>query len=211
MITFATHSILNGGRTRLYATGFFYALSLLSICGSVPPCRALMRRLPLRWNATGKAEPLFFSDQQIILSVMHSTERNCLNANNSSVPTTSAHETCKQFIAFIKAQYPQLYAVKYKRYKNYGKEVFCFRARYRCRYLYSVGYTAEFAMSKFMWEIFRKCFYEKIYDKDVFKEICRINGFARVISEDFYVRLSECAPKFFSGTSNTIINFSEGK
>jgi hypothetical protein len=64
---FAAHSILNGGETRLYAAGFFYACTLHYIYGFVPPCGALMRPLPLRWNATGKAEPFFYSAEQTII------------------------------------------------------------------------------------------------------------------------------------------------
>ena len=45
MTIFAATNIKSGGRTRLCATGFFYAL-LQAIYGSVPPCRALMRRQP---------------------------------------------------------------------------------------------------------------------------------------------------------------------
>jgi len=58
---FAVTYIDNGGEIRLNATGFFYAL-LQTICGSVPPCGALMRPLlPLcMCKSTGKAEPFFF-------------------------------------------------------------------------------------------------------------------------------------------------------
>ena len=71
---FATHYILNCGHIRLFATGFFCAL-LLTIYGSVPPCRALMRRLPFsRCNATGQAEP-FFSPPERHFKAMHTATK----------------------------------------------------------------------------------------------------------------------------------------
>ena len=71
---FATHYIRKGGHTRLFATGFFYAL-LLTIYGFVPPCRALMRRLPFRrCSATGQAEP-FFSPPERHFKAMHTATK----------------------------------------------------------------------------------------------------------------------------------------
>ena len=43
---FAALIIPKGGRTRLYAAGFFYACTLHYIYGSVPPRGALMRPQP---------------------------------------------------------------------------------------------------------------------------------------------------------------------
>ena len=92
MRIFATHSTLNGVHKRLYAAGFFYFPQLQTI-GSVPPCGELMLPLPLRWNATGKAEPLLFSAKQTNLSVMHSTEKNCLNGKISTSNTSNSTKT----------------------------------------------------------------------------------------------------------------------
>lgn len=73
MVTFAMHSIHKGGLIRLLVAGFFCACTLHCF-GSEPPCGALMRPLPLWWNATGKAEPyqcyveqgLFFTSEIVI-------------------------------------------------------------------------------------------------------------------------------------------------
>ena len=58
---FVVHSILRGGKARQISAGIFYALAdHIYVYGFVPPCRVLMDLLPLRWNATGKAEPFFY-------------------------------------------------------------------------------------------------------------------------------------------------------
>jgi len=71
---FAASYIQNGGQFRLYAAGFFYALQQ-TIRGSVPPCRALMRRLPFcRCMTTGQAEPLLFPPQKHFYTMSTVTE-----------------------------------------------------------------------------------------------------------------------------------------
>lgn len=82
----AVHYILRGGRTRSLLLGIFCTLFI--IYGFVPPCGALMRPLPLRCSATGKAEPFFYSRQlRTNQSVMHYTEKTCSNG------ITTPHKT----------------------------------------------------------------------------------------------------------------------
>jgi len=91
---FAANYISKGGHIRLFATGFFCAL-LLTIYGFVPPCRALMRRLPLdRCSSTGQAEP-FFSPPERHFKAMNTAIQTRPNAKNSTVPAT-AHLTCAE-------------------------------------------------------------------------------------------------------------------
>ena len=62
---FVVHSILRGGKARQISAGIFYALAdHIYVYGFVPPCRVLMDLLPLRWNATGKAEPFFYGSRE---------------------------------------------------------------------------------------------------------------------------------------------------
>ena len=76
---------------RVYArqniAGFFYARDS-TIYGSVPPCGASMRPLPLRCKTTGKAEPFFISAHKQKILKMSYTEKNCLNGNNSTTQAT---------------------------------------------------------------------------------------------------------------------------
>jgi hypothetical protein len=88
---FAASYILNGGRFRLYAAGIFCALSLLAICGFVPPCGALMRPLPLRCRTTGKAEPFFIFATANNLSAMSYTEK-IARGKKHSIPASTPTE-----------------------------------------------------------------------------------------------------------------------
>jgi hypothetical protein len=91
---FAVTYIRIGGQTRLYAAGFFYACMLLYIYGSVTPCWSINVPTANSWcRSTGSAEPFFIFLPNKQLSVMTYTETNCLTANNSTCPATSAHET----------------------------------------------------------------------------------------------------------------------
>ena len=160
MSIFAAQYISKGGRTRLYATGFFYA-RLQTICGSVPPCRALMRRLPLdRCIATGKAEPFFIFHQNKQLYAMQSAIQNCLNVNNS-IPATSAHETCAKFIEFVRERYPNLNSLKYKISRN-GKSL-SLRARYKRRAIHAYGLDFEKTINTFMFYLILKLSIDKYY------------------------------------------------
>jgi len=67
--------------------GFFYA-RILNKSGSVPPCDVLMDSLPLRCNATGKAEPFFFSSRNINFLQMHYTENECAAGTQEKTPIT---------------------------------------------------------------------------------------------------------------------------
>lgn len=90
---FVASSKHKGGRTRLYAAGIFFALMLQTIYGSVPPCNSIMELLPLWWNSTGKAEPFFISASLKQLSVMSSTEKNCLTGKNTGINTSHSTKT----------------------------------------------------------------------------------------------------------------------
>ena len=92
---------------------------------------------------------------------MTSDIQNCLNANNSTVPTTSAHETCAQFIAFIRERYPQLNKIKYKISKD-GK-CLSLRARYRRRAIHGEGFDFEKTMSCFYFYLILKLSINKYY------------------------------------------------
>jgi prophage antirepressor-like protein len=54
-----------------------------------------MRLLPLRWNATGKAEPFLYSAKQTKFICMHSTVKSSLNGKNIPKSDRSAHDTVK--------------------------------------------------------------------------------------------------------------------
>jgi len=77
---------------RQNVAGYFFARTLNSY-GSVPPCGALMRPLPMRCKSTGKAEPFFISALKQIILKMTYTEETCLQGNNSTRQATAAHET----------------------------------------------------------------------------------------------------------------------
>ena len=150
---FAASNKLRGGEIRLFAAGFFYACTLLTIYGFVPPSGALMRPEPLRCWTTGKAKPFFFA-KQTNLPVMSNTEKDCLNVKNSTVPATSAHETCTQFIAYIKANYPQLRGIRYR--NRFRQHVF--RAYFGKRSLYAYSCSPSRAADRFMEEMQSKVF-----------------------------------------------------
>lgn len=78
---------------RHFSAGFFYAP--VKICGSVPPCGGLIVPLPLRCNATGKAEPFFFSQHKNILQ-MHYTEK-----QNSCATCAQKPNTAEQIVSKI--------------------------------------------------------------------------------------------------------------
>ncbi len=71
----ATYILMGGIKTRRFvAAGIFYACSII-ICGSEPPCDALMRSLPMRCKSTGKAEPSFYFGPNINFLKMTYTEK----------------------------------------------------------------------------------------------------------------------------------------
>jgi len=159
---FATSYTSNGVETRLNATGFFYACTLQTICGFVTPCRALMRRLPFdRCKTAGSAEPFLISAKRNNYKAMSKAIENCLNVNNSTVPATSADETCTRFIAFVNERYPQLNRIKYKISKN-GKYL-CLRAQYRRRSIHAEGRDFEKTISCFYFYLLLKLSIDKYY------------------------------------------------
>ena len=160
MFIFAASYKSNGGQSRLYATGFFYA-RLQTICGSEPPCRALMRRLPLDGVRQRERRNRFIIPPNKQLFAMSYAIQNCLNANNSTVPATSAHETCEKFIAFIRERYPNLNQIKYKISKN-GKNL-SLRARYKRRAIHAHGFDFERTMNTFMYYMILKLSIDKYY------------------------------------------------
>lgn len=100
------HYILRGGRTRSLLLGIFCTLFI--IYGFVPPCGALMRPLPLRCSATGKAEPFFYSRQlRTNQSVMHYTEKTCSNGivepHKTRTPTKRVH-TKKKLLEYLSVE-----------------------------------------------------------------------------------------------------------
>ena len=92
---------------------------------------------------------------------MTNTEENCLNANNSTVPATSAHETCTQFIAYISERYPQLQSPHFRINKN-GR-YFTFRAAYHRRRIFAHGYDLEKTLSYFTKQVIQKISLDKYY------------------------------------------------
>lgn len=123
---FAVNSILRGGITRQITAGIFYVW--LMICGFVPPCDALMRSLPLRWNSAGQAKPFFyFRQSRINLSVMNSAEKICSGVKYSTLSTT---DDARQ--AFLE-KFPLVQKLKISHRKYYyfahavcnGRKLFC--------------------------------------------------------------------------------------
>jgi len=133
-------------------------------CFSTGSCYKALLTVP-----KSQREQQSFFINLIFNPTMQPSIKNESSVNNSNLLSTSAHETCKLFIKLIRKQYPQLNRVRYKLHTNFGKEVFCFRAKYEKRQLYSVGYTAELAMSHFMFQIYRKCFYEEYFPDKLYK------------------------------------------
>jgi len=88
---FAASHIHKGVRTRLIVAGFFYACTL-QLYGSIIPGN-FFKLLSLVECDNGKVEPFLFSTNEQILSVMSHTEKICPQVNNSTLPTTSIHET----------------------------------------------------------------------------------------------------------------------
>jgi hypothetical protein len=70
--------------------GFFYARTLNN-SGSVPPCDVLMDSLPLWCNATGKAEPFFYSSPNINFLKMHYTEKSKKGHSDGSMAIKAMH------------------------------------------------------------------------------------------------------------------------
>lgn len=124
---FAVTFIHRGGKyTRQITAGIFYAC--LMICGFVPPCRALMRLLPLWWKSTGQAEPFFFVLYRINSSKMTlTTERICSGVKYSTLSTT---DDARQ--AFLE-KFPLVQKLKISHRKYYyfahavcnGRKLFC--------------------------------------------------------------------------------------
>lgn len=83
---FASSYILIGGSVR-QSFGLFLCPQNI---GSVPPCGALMRPLPIRCKTTGKAEPSFIFSLQTKISEMSYTEKTCLKGKHSTKQTTPA-------------------------------------------------------------------------------------------------------------------------
>lgn len=132
--TFVMHSILRGGKTRQISAGIFYAHADY-IFGFVPPCRVLMDLLPLRWNATGKAEPFFYFNLRQLRtkqSVMHSTEKICSGAKHSTLSTTDDARQAFQ------ERFPLVENLKIKQRKFY----FNARAKYGKRKLFCHAYKS---------------------------------------------------------------------
>ena len=131
---FVVHSILRGGQTRQISAGIFYTCTD-HICGFVPPCRVLMDLLPLRWNATGKAEPFFYCNFRQLrtnISVMHSTEKTCSGVKYSTlVSTDDARQAFQE-------RFPLVRNLKIKQCKFY----FNARAKYGKRKLFCHAYKS---------------------------------------------------------------------
>ena len=159
MTVFAASYIFKGDRTRLYATGFFY-VRLQTIRGSAPPYGALMRPTlsALGYVRQRDRQNRFYLLPNKQLTVMSHTETNCLNAKNSTVPTTSAHETCSQFIAIIRENYPQLKCLRF-RIRKKGK-CLSLRAKYLRRSIFVHGYDFERTMDRFTRQCVQKVILE---------------------------------------------------
>jgi len=80
---------------------------------------------------------------------------------NQLSTVTPAHETCAQFIAFIRERYPQLNSIKYKIARN-GK-CLVLRARYRRRAIHAEGPDFAKTMGCFMFYIILKLSLSKYY------------------------------------------------
>jgi len=89
--------------------------------------------------------------------------------NQTNATSVQAQEMCKEFIFFVKENYPQLKCVKYIRRRIDGKHIF--RAQIKKRRLYTWAASPEYAISRFMLEIHRKVFIEKYYSNEEFEKI----------------------------------------
>jgi hypothetical protein len=83
------------------------------------------------------------------------------NVNNSSVQSTSAHETCIQFIAYIRERYPELNSIKFM-LRRKGTHL-TLRARYHRRAIHADGRDFEKTMNCFMFHLIRKLSLEVYY------------------------------------------------
>ena len=159
---FAATITSKSGLFRLYATGIFYACTLQTICGSVPPCGVVNAPTALGVIVSGKGGAVFISAKKNnFLRDMTITETNCLNVNNSTVPATSAHETCEKFIAFIRERYPQIQSPHFKITKN-GK-LLTIRAAFHRRRIFAYGRDFEKTISYFTNQCINKMSMEKYY------------------------------------------------
>ena len=159
---FAASITSQSGTIRLLATGFFYA-RLQTICGFVPPCWNVNASTALRVIDSGKGRTVFLFSAKTnnFQRDMSITEQNCLNANNSTVPATSAHETCEKLIAFIRDRYPHLNQIKYKISKN-GKHL-ALRARYKRRAIHANGFDFAKTINTFYYYLLLKLSIDKYY------------------------------------------------
>jgi len=89
--------------------------------------------------------------------------------SQSNATSVQAQELCKEFITFVKENYPQLKCVKYFRRKIDGKHIF--RAQIKKRRLYTWAASPEYGISRFMLEIHRKVFLEHYYPTEEFERI----------------------------------------
>jgi hypothetical protein len=85
----------------------------------------------------------------------------------TEVTDIQAKVVCKQFTKLIRRNYKQLKACRFRKSEN----SYQFRARFNKRQLFAWGLNPEYAMSRFMLEIYRKVFYEKYYPTEEFKKI----------------------------------------
>jgi len=146
---FVVHSILRGGKARQISAGIFYALAdHIYVYGFVPPCRVLMDLLPLRWNATGKAEPFFyfiFRWLRTKLSVMHSTEKTCSGVKYSTlVSTDDARQAFQERFPLVRKL-----KVKHRKYYYFAHAVYgerkLFCHAYKSWEALFVRFAAEYA------------------------------------------------------------------
>lgn len=144
---FVVHSILRGGQTRQISAGIFYTCAD-HIYGFVPPCRVLMDLLPLRWNATGKAEPFFyynFRQFRTNKSVMHSTEKTCSGVKYSTlVSTDDARQAFQERFPLVRKL-----KVKHRKYYYFAHAVYgerkLFCHAYKSWEALFVRFAAEYA------------------------------------------------------------------
>jgi len=157
---FAVPNIPEGEKLRLLATGFFYA-RLQTIYGFVPPCWSVNAPTALWVLGNGKGGTVFYFCLINNISEMPNTENNCLNVNNSTVPATSAHETCAKFITILQERFPQLKKIKCK-ISNNGKHL-TLRASYKRRRIHADGFDFERTMNTFLYYMILKLVIDTYY------------------------------------------------
>ena len=165
MTTFAAFKTKNR-HIDIKIMGFFMSIWLLHYCKIKGYSNPMMPIFLIEYGVLGRTKKeasslsLFYNFNFSFITMTKKME-NYSVANNSTTAVTSAHETCKQFIAFIRERYPQLQSPHFKLTR--GGKLLTIRAGYHRRRIFAYGRDFDKTMAYFTKQCIRKISLEKYY------------------------------------------------